>query len=114
MEYEHCATSWSQLIAFRVVASRAFDFMMVAIIVANAVTIGIETSIVVHGGDIPSGLLACEYIFLILYALELAMRFHAVGIKEACRSHWVKFDTVLLIAGVLNLVITIMSVQGGT
>ncbi|CAJ1419232.1 unnamed protein product, partial [Effrenium voratum] len=86
--------------AAMVLESEAFDFIMVMIILANAVTIGVEQSVRVNGGDKgPENTLAImENIFLVIYTFEIALRFFVLGIRAVC-DHWVKFDLVLVVLG---------------
>jgi len=107
------ATTSSQKRAFQILTSRIFDITMGVIIILNSATIGIETSYTVRGDDIPMALVVVEYVFLFLYVVELGLRFHAVGVKEAMSSNWVKFDTVLVVSGLANFVLTLVSLGGG-
>merc|ERR1719291_1538601 len=86
---------------------------MGVIILLNSVSIGVETSQTVHGDDIPTSMVIIEYFFLIIYVVELSLRFHAVGVKESLSSNWVKFDTVLVVSGLANFVLTLVSLGGG-
>jgi len=103
---------WSKKMSFKLVSSPKFDFGMGGIIITNAITIGLETSITRRGGEIPTYLLVLEYTFLLAYLIELGLRIHAVGLKRAFISNWVKFDAVMVFAAVLNFTIT-MSALGG-
>ncbi|CAE7235015.1 unnamed protein product [Symbiodinium natans] len=94
----------SRLLAANVLESEAFDFVMIIIILANAVTIGVEQWIRVEGGNTKDGPLnILEHIFLVIYTLEIFLRFFVNGPLKAIRDHWVKFDTVLVILGWLVL-----------
>jgi hypothetical protein len=90
-----------------------FDIAMGLIIILNSATIGVETSYTVRGDAIPMSLVVIEYLFLFLYVVELSLRFHAVGVKESLSSNWVKFDTVLVVSGLANFVLTLVSLGGG-
>lgn len=102
---------WTTHLAFRIVTSRVFDFVMGVIIIVNAVTIGAEASITVRGGEIPIGLRVCEYVLLFIYTAELITRFYAVGVQMALKNKWVRFDTALVCLGFLNFVMMTSSVS---
>lgn len=94
----------SRLLAATVLESEAFDFVMIVIILANAITIGVEQNIRVEGGNTSNGPLnVLEHIFLVIYTLEIFLRFFVNGPLKSLRDHWVKFDTVLVILGWLVL-----------
>jgi hypothetical protein len=104
--------SWTKKVSFSLVASPKFDFGMGGVIIFNAVTIGLETSITRQGDEIPAYLHILEYSFLLAYCIELLMRIHAVGVNRAFISNWVKFDAVMVFAGILNFIITVSSLGG--
>jgi hypothetical protein len=97
---------------YRVITSRYFDFGMGIVIMLNALTIGMETSIARDKREIPKSLHMLEYTFLIVYCVELAMRVYVSGVKVALSNNWVKFDAVMVAAGVLNLFLTVSALGG--
>jgi len=106
------ALSWSKKMVFQLIASPKFDFGMGGIIIFNAVTIGLETSITRQKQDIPAYLHVLEYSFLFAYCVELSLRIYAVGWKRAFISNWVKFDATMVVAGILNFIITVSALGG--
>jgi len=108
---EH-ATTASKKRAFDIVTSHSFGYFMGVVILLNSISIGVETSHTVHGDDVPLSMIAIEYLFLFIYVVELSLRFHAVGVKESLVSNWVKFDTVLVVAGVVSSLLTMFSTGG--
>jgi len=101
-------------VARHIVASRYFDFFMGAIIILNAVTIGMETSLTVHGKAIPLSLHVLEHTMLCCYTLEIALRFYAIGVRGSLKNHWVRFDLVIVVAGLWNFLLTVLAVGGET
>jgi len=101
------------MLSYKVVASSNFDFGMGIVIIINAFTIGMETSISRHGHRIPASLHFLEYAFVILYCIELLLRVCASGGRRALSSHWVKFDAAMVAAGILNFLLTVTSLGGG-
>jgi hypothetical protein len=98
--------------SYRLIASPKFDFGMGFVIILNSLTIGLETSITRRGGEIPTYLHILEYTFVILYCVELAMRVYVLGKERAFSNSWVKFDAVMVAAGILNFLITVTSFGG--
>jgi hypothetical protein len=82
----------------------AFDAAIGFVIIANALTIGIETSHVVRGDDVPLYVQILEMCFLLVYMHELGLRIFAIGLR-VFRSHWVKFDGFLVLCGFVDAVI---------
>jgi len=78
-----------------------FDLAMGIVIIANALFIGLNLDAEVFGADRLFGIDATvyanlEYVFLFIYALELFLRFFAVGIR-CLKSGWVRFDCFLVV-----------------
>jgi voltage-gated sodium channel len=89
-----------------------FDACVGVVIVANAFTIGVETSYIVDGFDVPYWVVVLEGIFLAVYVVELGLRYFAYGLV-ALRSHWVKFDSFLVFCGLLDVIMKlVMSGEG--
>ncbi|CAE7277227.1 fpaB-1 [Symbiodinium pilosum] len=108
----------SRLMAASVLESEAFDVVMIIIILANAITIGIEQSHRVGGGNTSAfPLNVLEHIFLVIYTVEIFLRFYVSGPLNALRDHWVKFDMILVLMGwlvlwILPAVVAAMSASG--
>ncbi|CAK0865919.1 unnamed protein product, partial [Prorocentrum cordatum] len=98
--------------AHGVVSWAYFETLMGAVIVANALTIGAEASASAQGQDAPPLFSVCEYAFLAIYVAEICLRFAAFGVRASTRSHWVKLDIFLVVAGLANSVLTVTSVSG--
>jgi len=107
-----------------------FDTLIGVIIMLNAVTIGIETQIKTtvpigctsdcncdnviasdKGKEChlpPDWISVADYIFLGIYTLELTARFVVYG-PTVLRSHWVKFDLILVIAGLADILLKVIA-----
>uniref|UniRef100_A0A7S0B1Q9 EF-hand domain-containing protein n=1 Tax=Pyrodinium bahamense TaxID=73915 RepID=A0A7S0B1Q9_9DINO len=83
--------------AHRLVRWPGFDIFVGVIIFLNAICIGAELEYSIQGEDTPM-LQAFEYVFLVSYTLELALRGLADGVK-CFRDNWIKADAVLLVVG---------------
>jgi len=105
--------SQCRLISYKLVASPEFDFCMGVVIIANALTIGLETSFSRHGREIPASLNILECSFVIIYCVELVMRVYGGGGPRAFSNNWVRFDAVMVAAGIFNLLFTMASFGGG-
>jgi len=106
----------------------AFDTMIGLVILANAVVIGMESqarawmplgcSMDCDCKDQVDPTLVCtkpsiwltivDYCFYAVYLLELVLRFAVYGIF-VLKSHWVKFDTFLVTASTLDIVLNLVS-----
>mmetsp|Transcript_18784 Transcript_18784/g.41954 ORF Transcript_18784/g.41954 Transcript_18784/m.41954 type:complete len:657 (+) Transcript_18784:76-2046(+) len=85
-----------------VVLSSWFDVVASMVIVLNAVCISTEQSLEIHGEEDDARLVAIsEHLFLVLYLVELAMRFYGLG-KPCLSDRWVQLDILLLILGVTD------------
>jgi len=101
-----------RIFLYRAITSPRFDFGMGFVIILNALTIGTETSLARRGGHIPTSLRVAEYTFVIIYCVELAMRLYVLGKQKAFSNHWVKFDALMVAAGLLNLLFTLTAFGG--
>ena len=73
---------------------------MGVVIIANSLTIGVEqTYRMTAEQDIIKLCQRLEYIFLLLYSIELALRFFAHGLG-CLASAWVRFDLILVVLGI--------------
>jgi len=80
-----------------------FDAFVCAIIVANSICIGVETSLEVEGKG-TRVFVVLEHMFLLFYITELGLRFAAYGL-DCLKNGWVLFDFILVIMGALSLYI---------
>jgi len=88
---------WNVLV---LLADSRFDASIGIIILINSITIGWQTSWELDGLD-TSFFDVLETIFLIVYCVELGMRFFTSGL-ECLNSGWVVFDAVLVALGVIS------------
>ncbi|CAK0798871.1 unnamed protein product [Prorocentrum cordatum] len=78
-----------------------FDACIGAVIFINAIAIGAEQALDLNGADI-TPFVVLEHTFLVIYVLELIVRFLATSGK--CLSdNWVKFDLLFVGIGVICL-----------
>ena len=80
-----------------------FNMIMGVIIVANCVSVGLESSYGSQNIDVPE-LRIIETIFLIMYTVELGLRFFAYGLR-CLDSFWVRFDAFLVVVTWLNVIL---------
>eukprot|EP00931_Biecheleriopsis_adriatica_P000311 TRINITY_DN10032_c0_g1_i1.p1 TRINITY_DN10032_c0_g1~~TRINITY_DN10032_c0_g1_i1.p1 ORF type:complete len:704 (+),score=134.05 TRINITY_DN10032_c0_g1_i1:44-2155(+) len=111
--------------------SRTVDTLIGIVIMCNGITIGMEADInakipagcVIRGGQncvcenpaavcngIPVWVSVLEVFYFVIYLLELLARYFAQGCS-ALKQPWVQFDTVLVSASVLELVLRIANVE---
>eukprot|EP00929_Paragymnodinium_shiwhaense_P059674 TRINITY_DN29874_c0_g1_i1.p1 TRINITY_DN29874_c0_g1~~TRINITY_DN29874_c0_g1_i1.p1 ORF type:complete len:827 (-),score=127.28 TRINITY_DN29874_c0_g1_i1:227-2707(-) len=83
--------------------STVFDAIMGLVIVANAMTIGIEQSLRQHN-ETSQVLVFLEHFFLLAYTGELVLRCFATSLT-CIADRWVQFDLVLVLFGWLELAI---------
>lgn len=78
-----------------------FDALIGIVILVNSVTVGMQASFDLQGlnTDIFENVL--EHVFLIIYTVELGMRFFTMGYK-CLNNGWVVFDFVLVCMGILT------------
>eukprot|EP00928_Gymnodinium_smaydae_P076220 TRINITY_DN5919_c1_g1_i2.p1 TRINITY_DN5919_c1_g1~~TRINITY_DN5919_c1_g1_i2.p1 ORF type:complete len:659 (-),score=157.42 TRINITY_DN5919_c1_g1_i2:131-2059(-) len=84
------------------------DFVVGMFIIANAVTIGFDTDYRLKGLPIPLGIKICEYVFLAVYVFELGLRLTYLRCA-AFKSMWVRFDAILVICGLLDVIFALTS-----
>jgi hypothetical protein len=97
--------------ALNMISSWIFDAVIGVVIVANAVTIGVETEHVVGGHEVPPIVRFLEQLFLVVYIVELGLRFYGIGLR-VLNSHWVKFDLFLVICGVVDSIVMTIFMAG--
>jgi len=86
-------------VAKMVLMHKWFDNAMGLIILANSVSIGIDQHLRIQG---ETSLIAdsAETVFLVIYVLELALRFYVMRCS-ALLDGWVRFDTLCVVVGVV-------------
>lgn len=95
-------------IVFEWLANVMFNRFIGAVIVTNAVTVGLDQHFHIMGLPLNHPavrtLAVLEHIFLTIYTIEVLMRFFCLGV-HCLADHWVKFDVLLVIAGLVNFVL---------
>lgn len=88
----------------RILFSNEFDMAIGIVIVLNSVSIGVEQSLSLSGDSDTKYVTLCEvieHIFLVIYILELGLRFAAVG-SQCLQDTSVRFDCFLVTTGVIT------------
>lgn len=102
---------WDAKMWKEIMSSQRFDLIIGVVIIINSITIGWETQASVSGGD-TFFLEAMEHLYLVIYVLELLLRFYSSGILECLGSGWVLFDASLVGIGILSAWIMPSMVSG--
>jgi len=89
-----------QFFARKVLATHYFDLAIGLVILANSVTLGLDQSLRLQGEASPV-IAVLEQIFLVIYVVELSLRFLAYS-YHCLADNWVKFDAFLVVCGVLT------------
>ncbi|CAK0806788.1 unnamed protein product [Prorocentrum cordatum] len=89
----------------------SFDSSMGIVICLNAITIGVESTYTSKDLDAPGWVEVAEYLFLLVYAVELAMRIYVFHLK-AFSSRWVVFDAFLVLTGFVEIVAKLIARSG--
>eukprot|EP00747_Dinoflagellata_sp_TGD_P057739 gnl/TRDRNA2_/TRDRNA2_150792_c0_seq1.p1 gnl/TRDRNA2_/TRDRNA2_150792_c0~~gnl/TRDRNA2_/TRDRNA2_150792_c0_seq1.p1 ORF type:complete len:721 (+),score=115.27 gnl/TRDRNA2_/TRDRNA2_150792_c0_seq1:107-2269(+) len=84
--------------AHEILTSSHFDIVIGVVITLNAITIGLEQSFRVAGHDV-TFFHVLEHMFLVVYAVELGLRFFVFGLS-CLQDNWVRFDMLLVTSGV--------------
>jgi voltage-gated sodium channel len=85
-------------LAFRIVSRPEFSWATSLVIFVNSVIIGVEIEMDIQNQD-SSSIQDTENIFLLIYIVELSLRFLGIG-RRSLRNPWTVFDLVLVIVGV--------------
>lgn len=92
---------WCRLVSRRIISHSAFDCFLGVTILANAACQGIQSQLEAEGR--PSRLLTgSEHFFVALYAVELLLRYMALG-QRLLEDNWIRFDILLVALGMLGL-----------
>ncbi|CAE7337198.1 Cacna1b [Symbiodinium necroappetens] len=90
-----------------------FDSAVGVVIIANAVTIGLEThyaSLECAAGPscesirIPTWLSVVDNVFFAIYVLEFGLRYYVYG-WTVIKSNWIKFDIFLIVSSTIDLIL---------
>jgi len=96
----------------RITEDSKFDIAMGVVIMANAIQIGVESSLARHGIYNPM-FRVLDTTFLFMYILELMLRFTAHGIFRALNNSWVRFDACLVLFGSVDFVAFLTTSNSG-
>eukprot|EP00929_Paragymnodinium_shiwhaense_P105159 TRINITY_DN70076_c0_g1_i1.p1 TRINITY_DN70076_c0_g1~~TRINITY_DN70076_c0_g1_i1.p1 ORF type:complete len:644 (-),score=79.99 TRINITY_DN70076_c0_g1_i1:361-2292(-) len=91
-------SEYENSMCLRVVKSPAFDLAIAVVIILNTVLVGVDQSYDLQKRFV-TAMLVVESLFLFIYAVELAIRFRAFGVKPALQDGWIRLDIALLITG---------------
>eukprot|EP00929_Paragymnodinium_shiwhaense_P082344 TRINITY_DN4337_c0_g1_i7.p1 TRINITY_DN4337_c0_g1~~TRINITY_DN4337_c0_g1_i7.p1 ORF type:complete len:533 (-),score=67.45 TRINITY_DN4337_c0_g1_i7:350-1948(-) len=89
------------------VNSRPFENFVSVLILINSVLIGVEVQVMSEGGDVEM-FRRCETMFLAVYTFEMMLRLCATN-GVCLADGWLLFDTTLVITGLLELAVTLIS-----
>lgn len=95
--------SFTQVISY-IIETRFFDIGIGLVVIANAICIGVELSLSLDGSD-TTVVKGFDIFFLVVYTVELLMRFCVYGFVQAFRRPWVTFDFALVVMGLVGLLI---------
>ena len=97
--------SRARLVVHDILSRQRFDACIGMVIVANSITIGVEQTYRMQGNE--EVLQQCKFlemIYIIVYTVELLMRFFAHG-RACLSSAWVRFDFVLVTLGLFTTLV---------
>lgn len=72
------------------------------VIVINAITIGIDQSLELEHGSQSVVIVVLDQTFLVVYTLELFLRFFGIGLSNSLVDRWIWLDMLLVGTGVLS------------
>eukprot|EP00929_Paragymnodinium_shiwhaense_P080917 TRINITY_DN42247_c0_g1_i2.p1 TRINITY_DN42247_c0_g1~~TRINITY_DN42247_c0_g1_i2.p1 ORF type:complete len:557 (+),score=91.44 TRINITY_DN42247_c0_g1_i2:392-2062(+) len=93
-------------------ANNFFDISVGLVILSNAITIGVETSVKSGGNPIPLWLFWLEKFYLFVYTFELVMRLYGFRLR-AFDSSWVRFDCFLVVCGIVDEALQLTGLDDG-
>eukprot|EP00931_Biecheleriopsis_adriatica_P065594 TRINITY_DN4009_c0_g2_i1.p1 TRINITY_DN4009_c0_g2~~TRINITY_DN4009_c0_g2_i1.p1 ORF type:complete len:563 (-),score=80.97 TRINITY_DN4009_c0_g2_i1:152-1840(-) len=85
----------------KIVSNARFDLFIGFFIAWNAITIGVEQSLDIAGEE-TAYFIYIESLYLVIYIVELILRFYAFGWYACLTDHWIQFDIALVALGVLG------------
>eukprot|EP00930_Biecheleria_cincta_P060012 TRINITY_DN45711_c0_g1_i1.p1 TRINITY_DN45711_c0_g1~~TRINITY_DN45711_c0_g1_i1.p1 ORF type:complete len:589 (+),score=70.99 TRINITY_DN45711_c0_g1_i1:57-1823(+) len=91
-----------KVLAQRMVQARSFELFMGIVILTNAICLGIEVDRSVKGEDGIFWLQGVEFVFMGIYIFKMCLILFA-GSWKTLRDPWVRFDFVLVLAGVIGV-----------
>jgi len=87
--------------------SSAFEYTMGLLILLNCILLGVDIDWRIQGADVQI-LALVDNVFLVLYVVELVLRYLAHG-WEVFKDNWVRFDVFLLISSFVNLLLPLVT-----
>ena len=87
----------------KALGSSLFDLCIGLVIVANSITIGIETNMKAQGKTAKI-FETVEVVFMVIYTTELVCRFFAHHL-HCLRSGWVQFDLLLVSMSIITAIV---------
>eukprot|EP00929_Paragymnodinium_shiwhaense_P040875 TRINITY_DN21272_c0_g1_i5.p1 TRINITY_DN21272_c0_g1~~TRINITY_DN21272_c0_g1_i5.p1 ORF type:complete len:560 (+),score=113.19 TRINITY_DN21272_c0_g1_i5:172-1851(+) len=88
-------------LAQKLVRSTAFEKGIGTVIIVNAFSIGYEQTLRLQGKDM-TPFQVVENLFLVIFIMELVLRFLANGMRQALKENWIKLDVVIVISGMIT------------
>ncbi|CAJ1332063.1 unnamed protein product [Effrenium voratum] len=127
MKLDFMTLDHSRQVLHRWISWSGFDSAVGIVIIANAVTIGLETH---YALQIPSGcnpecrcaessatcqgmplwLVYIDYVFFGIYVIEFLLRFYTYG-RPVFKSNWIKFDLFLVCSSAVDLVMQVVQLN---
>jgi len=92
--------NWLAATCKRIIQADYFEYGMGTIILFNSILLGAETDMRAQGSS-PAWMDVAENVFLIIYIVELVIRFLAKG-RANFKDNWVNFDILLVTTGVVT------------
>eukprot|EP00658_Telonema_sp_P-2_P000961 TRINITY_DN1034_c0_g1_i2.p1 TRINITY_DN1034_c0_g1~~TRINITY_DN1034_c0_g1_i2.p1 ORF type:complete len:393 (-),score=97.19 TRINITY_DN1034_c0_g1_i2:81-1259(-) len=102
--------NWVRACCWRVAVHPLFDSFIMAVILLNVV--GVVLTILYPEGGIADWANLAEYLFTGVYVAEAGIKIAGFGWKEYWRSDWNKFDFLLVILSLVDMVVTLATAGG--
>jgi Ion transport protein len=81
------------------VNSNAVQWLVVLMIIANAIMMGVATfDFVEKSTEISEAFETADFVFLVLFSIELLLQFIAHGVVGVLSNGWLCFDTIIIVA----------------
>ncbi|CAE7473731.1 Scn5a, partial [Symbiodinium necroappetens] len=96
---------------YRVASKKIFDYIMGVIILANAVSVGLEVQYSLQSGEDTGWMYWLDFAFVMIYILEFLVRLLAWGLHKCFTDPWCLLDFSLVCVGVLSLIAQPLGLQ---
>jgi len=96
---------------YRVASKKIFDYIMGVIILANAVSVGLEVQYSLQSGEDTGWMYWLDFSFVMIYILEFLVRLLAWGLRKCFSDPWCLLDFALVCVGVLSLIAQPLGLQ---